>query len=97
VLVSGGADEEGGVNERMEAMIKLKNEKRVWLMPWVLVNNEPYRGGLYCSEPVSSATCSMLNSICAGFPKTDRPTACSIDYCWQEVDKCGTCGGNGNL
>lgn len=96
VTASGGAEVEGGVNTRFDATIQLKNRKRVWLMPYLLINNEPYRGGLYCPEPVSMATCSVLNSICAGFPDKDRPAACSKDYCWTTVDKCGVCGGDGN-
>ena len=77
VTASGGAEVEGGVNTRFDATIQLKNRKRVWLMPYLLINNEPYRGGLYCPEPVSMATCSVLNSICAGFPDkaTTQPSA----------------------
>jgi len=78
------------------AEIEIRMQKRIWLMPSLMINKEAYRGALDCPEPISLATCPVLSAICAGLPDENRPSACSETYCWKELDVCGVCGGDGS-
>jgi len=96
VSTSGGTEFHGGENQMLYAEIEIRMQKRIWLMPSLMINKEAYRGALDCPEPISLATCPVLSAICAGLPDENRPSACSETYCWKELDVCGVCGGDGS-
>lgn len=96
---AGGSALSGGANTLFDAEIQARTDKGVYLLPTVLVNNVAFHGSLSCPEPVDTATCKVLATICEAFPTGGEPDACkSNSGCplGQHRDECGECGGTGS-
>jgi hypothetical protein len=95
VDASGGTGFEDGPNTILEAEIKARVEEGVFMLPTIRINEKDYRGDISCPTPVSLGTCPVLAAICDGFMKGGAPPVCKPDYCWDTIDVCGVCGGDG--
>lgn len=97
VAASGGF-EDGARNTVLDQMYADEHEERVFYLPYLLINEEPYRGSFSCPNPVAYEHCGLLQALCAGFDEASQPKACANnDGCplLQERDICGICGGDG--
>jgi hypothetical protein len=64
--------------------------------PQLFVNQQPYRGGLECPDPLST-TCPPFQMICGGFAVGTAPAACETSVgcpLGQFFDACSVCNGD---
>ena len=80
-------------NALLDAELKQQQEDNIFTIPTIIINNEPYRGGYTCPHPPQLASCGVLSAVCSAFVDGKEPPACRTDYCWGQVDDCGTVRG----
>jgi len=95
----GGLGPSAGENSVIEAEIATRADQGVYLLPTIIINNVPYRGGLECNE-ASTSKCGVLAAICSGYAPGTEPDVCKgSDGCkpGEKRDACGNCGGDGSF
>ena len=80
-------------NFLLEQEVRQQREDNIFTIPTIIINNEPYRGGYTCPHPPQLASCGVLSAVCSAFVNGKEPPACRTDYCWDQVDDCGTVRG----
>jgi hypothetical protein len=95
VTECGGTGEEDGENHCIEGAMENAGKNGIHILPSIFVNNRLYNGKIDCPTPINIGTCGVLSEICAGFSPGHSPAACDPSYCWEKVDECGVCGGQG--
>merc|ERR1719476_257317 len=78
-------------NALLDAELYQQQEDNIFTIPTIIINNEPYRGGYTCPHPPQLASCGVLSAVCSAFQDGKEPPACRTDYCWDQLDDCGTC------
>merc|ERR1712032_1519486 len=78
-------------NALLDAEVRQQREDDIFTIPTIIINNEPYRGGYTCPHPPQLASCGVLSAVCSAFIDGMEPPACRTDYCWDQLDDCGTC------
>lgn len=97
---SGGVAERGGENKLLEEEWNLQLDLSVWITPAVIINGRTYRGSLECKSPVDVTNCGVLAEMCLGFLDRSAISACNPSPgcpVGEVRDKCGVCGGNGEI
>lgn len=97
---AGGVGERSGINSILEEEMKMRVDLNVWHVPAILVNGQPYTGGLTCPQPIDVTHCGVLATICMGFLDQSTIPACTSSpgcQLGQAKDLCGKCGGNGEI
>ena len=80
-------------NALLDQQLRQQREDNIFTIPTIIINNEPYRGGYTCPHPPQLATCGVLSAVCSAFVDGKEPPACRTDYCWDQLDDCGTVRG----
>ena len=80
-------------NVLLDAELKQQQDDDIFTIPTIIINNEPYRGGYTCPHPPQLASCGVLSAVCSAFVDGKEPPACRTDYCWDQLDDCGTVRG----
>lgn len=85
--------DKGGVkrNFLLDQEVRQQREDNIFTIPTIIISNEPYRGGYTCPHPPQLASCGVLSAVCSAFVDGLEPPACKSDYCWNQLDDCGTC------
>ena len=80
-------------NFLLDAELRQQREDNVFTIPTIIINGERYRGGYTCPHPPQLATCGVLSAVCSAYMDGMEPPACRTDYCWDQLDDCGTVRG----
>ena len=81
--------------------MNLKYNQSISYVPTVRINEFVIHGNIDCEYPVTTATCTVLAAICAGFIQDTQPDVCfvtpspiAVTCTVAERDCNGTCFGN---
>ena len=80
-------------NALLDSEVRQQREDNIFTIPTIIINDEPYRGGYTCPHPPQLASCGVLSAVCSAFIDGLEPDACKTDYCWDQIDDCGTVRG----
>ena len=80
-------------NVLLDAELKQQQDDDIFTIPTIIINDEPYRGGYTCPHPPNLASCGVLSAVCSAYTDGKEPPACGRDYCWDQLDDCGTVRG----
>eukprot|EP00457_Paulinella_chromatophora_P002143 gb/GEZN01002147.1/.p1 GENE.gb/GEZN01002147.1/~~gb/GEZN01002147.1/.p1 ORF type:complete len:777 (+),score=18.07 gb/GEZN01002147.1/:24-2354(+) len=98
IRLSGGLD--SGVNTKLAQQVAQRATDGIFWISTIIVNNQQYRGGFTCEEPVDVTVCGVLEYICSAYSAENRPCACeSSPGCplCKMRDECAHCGGDGRV
>jgi len=88
----------GNKNTCLDDELALQQDRNIWTYPMITINNQPYRGSIYCPEPVDKSSCGVLAMVCKGFKDVKDVAACNGNgkcKLGQKPDACGICDGPG--